>query len=162
LIAVELEAARFARFGIGRFRAAARAGHRVEVDIVHHGAVVVVLELDLDGVADAHAHERAGDLVVEGPVAIGGAVGELAGDLGGFQIDLDALRTARADRRRQVGRVAHDGDNAVLLFELGDGVRERHGPAHGLRLVFARLLDAGLRSAGVENICVSAFRHSRT
>ena len=44
---------------IGRLGAAARAGHGVEVDIVHHHAVVVVLQPHLDGVADAHAHERA-------------------------------------------------------------------------------------------------------
>jgi hypothetical protein len=45
----ELEAARLARPGVGRLGPAARSGHGMEIHIVHHRAVVVVLEANLDG-----------------------------------------------------------------------------------------------------------------
>ena len=54
----EFEAARLAGRRVGRLGAAAGAGDRVEVDVVHHDAVVMVLEMHFDGVADAHADER--------------------------------------------------------------------------------------------------------
>ena len=66
----------------------------MEVDVVHASTLSSwFFRLDLDRVADAHPHEGAGHLVVEGPVPIGGAVGELASHLDGLEIDLDPLRS---------------------------------------------------------------------
>ncbi|MBV6487868.1 MAG: hypothetical protein GHHEDOFH_01822 [Pseudorhodoplanes sp.] len=140
----ELEAARRAGLRIRRLGAAARSGHGMEVDIVHQRAVFVVFQLHLDGVADAHADERAGDLLVEGPVAVGRPVGELAGHLDGFEIDLHALRAALADRLGQVGRAAHDRDRGIGFDDLAHVVGMRSRSACGLgaeRGVGARLGD---------------------
>jgi hypothetical protein len=45
--------------GEGGRRAAARPGHRVQVDVVRHLAVGVVLQVELHRVALAHADEAA-------------------------------------------------------------------------------------------------------
>jgi hypothetical protein len=105
----------------------------MEVDVVHHRAVVVVLEAHLDRVADADPHERTRHLVVEGPVTVGRAVGELADDFGRIEIDLHALRTTRPDWGWQIGWIAHDRDSAIALDMTGGRMGVRHRPARLLR-----------------------------
>ena len=134
----EFEAARFAGRRVGRLGAAAGAGDRVEVDIVHHDAVVMVLEMHFDGVADAHADERPRHLLIEGPVAIGRAIGEIARHLDGFKVDLDAPRPPAANRWWQIGRIAHDRNRTIGLNDLADLVRQRRRAICGLRMVHAR------------------------
>ena len=108
--------------------AAARTGHRVEVDIVLHPAVFVVLERHLDGVADPHPHEGSRHLAVEGPVAVGGAVGEIGDALDRVELDADDLRVAACDRCREVGR-RHDDRRRHRLV---DGVGKRCIARRGL------------------------------
>src|SRR3546814_5653331 len=51
--------------------AAAGTGGRMEIDGMHHDAVGGILEMNIDGIADPDAHERARNLAIEGPVDIG-------------------------------------------------------------------------------------------
>src|SRR5262249_55009253 len=74
----EFETARLARSRIGRLGAAARAGDGMEIDVVHHDAVVMIFELYFDRISNPDADEWSRHLLVEGPVAIGRAIGEVA------------------------------------------------------------------------------------
>src|SRR5262249_45654091 len=80
----------------------------VEIDRMIHEAGLVVFEMDLNRVADAHADEGAGYLAIECPEIVGDLVVQLPFELDGLQVDPDDLRWPGADGRRQVGRVAHD------------------------------------------------------
>ena len=136
----EFEAARFAGRRIGRLGTAAGTSHGVEVDVVHQDAVVMVFQTHFDRIADAHANERPGDLLIERPIAIGRAVGEIACHFNGLEIDPDALWPAAANRRRQVGRIAHDRNGAVGLYDLADLVCRQHRSIGRLSMVrLARL-----------------------
>ena len=88
--------------------AAAGSGDGVEVDVVHHHAVDSVLERHFDGIADAYTNKRSRHLLVEGPVAIGGAVIQLASYLDGIEVDLDRLWPSATDRPGEVGGIADD------------------------------------------------------
>jgi len=111
----------------GRDAAAARPDHRMEIDVVHHRAVVFVVQMHFHRVADAYADKRAGDFLVKRPILIGRTVDELACDLDGVEFDLHALRTALADRRRNVGGITHDVDRRIALDDLVRRMRQRHG-----------------------------------
>src|SRR5215831_11642983 len=104
----EFKTARLARSSVGRFGAAARAGDGMEIDVVHHDAVVMIFEAHFDGIANPNADKWPGYLLVEGPVAIGRAIGEVARHLDGLELNFDASRRTAADRRRQVGGIADD------------------------------------------------------
>src|SRR5262249_54811756 len=80
----------------------------MEIDRVVHEAGLVVFEMDLDRVADAHADEGARYLAVEGPEIVGDLIVQLPFELDGLQVDADDLRWPGADGRRQIGRIAHD------------------------------------------------------
>src|SRR5262249_17178475 len=96
------------RLGLREFGPAARASGGMEIDRVIHEAGLVVFEMDLNRVADAHADEGAGDLAVECPEIVAGLVVQLPFELDGLQVDPDDLRWPGADGRRQIGRIAHD------------------------------------------------------
>ena len=83
-------------------RAAARAGRGVKVDRMHHRAVAGILQMNVDGVADAHADERPRHFAVEGPVAKRGRFSEAAFHLRRQKIDAHRLRVALCQRRRQI------------------------------------------------------------
>src|SRR5215813_1895656 len=53
---------------------AARAGCGMKIDRMYHRAVVGILQVNVNRVADAYANERTGHLSVEGPVAEGCAL----------------------------------------------------------------------------------------
>jgi hypothetical protein len=91
-------------------------------------------------VADAHADEWPGHFLIECPVTIGSAVGEVACHLDGFQVDFDAPRPTAANWRREVSRIAHDGDWAIRLCNLADLVRRQDRPICRLRTIDARFL----------------------
>src|SRR4029079_15587063 len=94
----------------GALRAAARAGDRVQVDVVRHGAGLVVLEMQLDEVTLTNADEAAGDGASEGPHVVRHAVGETHRLLDDVDVD-DDLRGVRArDRWRHVWRLGEHGD----------------------------------------------------
>jgi hypothetical protein len=80
----------------------------MEVHIVLHPAVLVVLHAHLDGVADPHPHERPGHLAVEGPVTVGGAIGEVAYPFDGLKLDTHCLGVPLPDRGREVHRGTHN------------------------------------------------------
>ena len=117
-----------------RDAAAARSGHRVEVDVVRHDAVGRIIEVDLDRVADTDSNERSGHAPVEGPVMISRAVGELTGHLDRLQADPDRLRTAALERPRQIGRVAGDIDDRRIRG------RVRMLAGHGGRRIRGRIV----------------------
>ena len=64
-----------------------RARHRVQVDRVDHAAALMVLEVQLDGVAQTHTQKRPGDLAVERPVVVRRLVREPADELHGLQVE---------------------------------------------------------------------------
>ena len=76
----------------------------MEIHRVDHVAFGRVLQMHVDSVADANAHERTRHLAVEGPVAERGAFRETAFHLDGEQVQPHGFRIALADRRRQIGR----------------------------------------------------------
>jgi hypothetical protein len=96
------------RLGLREFGAAARTGGGMEIDRVVHEAGLVVFEMDLDRVADAHADEGARYLAVERPEIVAGLVVQLPFEFDRLQVDADDLRWPGADGRRQIGRIAHD------------------------------------------------------
>src|SRR5215469_11901842 len=96
------------RLGLREFGAAARTGGGMEIDRVIHEAGLVVFEMDLNRVADAHADEGAGYLAVECPEIVAGLIVQLPFELDRLQVDPDDLRWPGADRRRQISRIAHD------------------------------------------------------
>ena len=77
--------------------------------------------------------KEAGDFLIEGPVAIGGAVGKLAGHLDRFEVDLHALGAhayrSAAEARSDRGR----WKRAVRFGDLGTRVCMRHRAARRLR-----------------------------
>ena len=75
---------------------------------MHHHTVVVIFEVHLDGIADAHAQEWAGHLAVEGPVVVSSLIVELADELDCVEIDAHHLRGAGMEGPRQIGRIAND------------------------------------------------------
>ncbi len=116
----ESEAFGCARIGHGGDTAAAGPSHGVEVDIVLQPAVFVVLEAYLHRVANAHPHERARHLSVEGPIAVGSAIVEIAHPLDGLKLDAHGLRYTIPDCSRQIGRCPDDRGGSY-----GDSMRER-------------------------------------
>src|SRR5262245_34171799 len=104
------------RLGLREFGAAARTGGGVEIDRVIHEAGLVVLEMDLNRVADAHADEGARHLAVECPEIVGDLIVQLPLELDRLQVDPDDLWWTGANGRRQIGRIAHD-----LRSYRGDG-----------------------------------------
>ena len=84
------------------------------------GALRGVAERQLDGVALTHADHRPWHRPAEGPVGVGGPVGELALHLHRLELDADGRRAAVADRRADVGGVTGD-----------DGCRPGLGGGHG-------------------------------
>ncbi|KGS79764.1 hypothetical protein X947_4295 [Burkholderia pseudomallei MSHR7334] len=101
---LEREARFVARRGEARRRAAARARHRVQIDVVRHFAVRTILEMEFDRVALPHADEVAGHRAAEGPERVVHAVGDRQHFLDHFEIDDDLRRVAARDRRRHVRR----------------------------------------------------------
>src|SRR5262245_24446633 len=100
----------------------------------------MVLQAHFYRVADAHADEWPGHFLIECPVTIGSAVGEVACHLDGFQIDFDAPRPTAANWRREISRIAHDGDWAICLYDLADLVRREDWPICRLRTVDPRFV----------------------
>src|SRR5262245_55862716 len=101
-------------------RAAARTRHGVQVDVVRHLVVLVVLEIELDGVTLAHANELAGHGAAEGPERVANALGDLHLDLAHLEVDADLGRSLapgwlRHERRR---RELRDGRNAYGRTEV--------------------------------------------
>jgi hypothetical protein len=84
-----------ARRGEARGRAAARTGDAVQVDVVRHLAAGMVLEMELDRVALAHADEAAGHRAAEGPERVLHALGDLTFDFLHFELDDDLGRRVR-------------------------------------------------------------------
>ena len=116
------------------------SGHRVEVDVVRHRAVVRVQHRELHEVALAHADEVARHLAAEGPEGVVDAVGEAHGLLDALELDLDPGGVPAGDRGRHGGG---EGDLGHLLAdELGEGAH-RHGSS-------ATFGGAGLRGAAGE------------
>ena len=109
---LEAETLAFARRGNGRRGATAGSGNGVEIDVVRHCAVMGILHRHFDRVANANTHKRSRDFAVEGPVMIGRTVGELAGELDRFKIDLDRRRSAAGERSGKIGSVANDVGNS--------------------------------------------------
>ena len=70
------------------------ARQSTEVEWRELGGAIV----NFDGVADAHAEEGSGDLIVEGPVGVGGAVGELTDDFSRFEVNAHNLWFAVTER----------------------------------------------------------------
>jgi hypothetical protein len=68
----------------------------MEIDIVHHDAVVMILEMHFHRIADTYTDEWAGNLLIEGPVTVRCTVGELACDLDGFELE------GRSERARSI------------------------------------------------------------
>ena len=98
--------------------AAARPGRRVEVDVVHHRAVFVVLQVHFDVVADANANERTGDPPVEGPESVSGIAVETRLQLHGLEIDAHLFGPGSLDRRRKVGRIMGDVRHPLELVHV--------------------------------------------
>ena len=72
--------------------------------------------MDFDGIADAHAEEGSGDLVIECPIGVGGAICELTYDFGRFEIDAYYLWFAIANGGGDLCRVTDDVCAAVIGF----------------------------------------------
>ena len=98
-----------ARRGEARGRAAAGPGDAVQVDVVRHLAVGMVLEMELDRVALAHADEAAGHRAAEGPERVLHAFGDLACSTSlHFELDddLGRVRCGRWAAARAAGLVS--------------------------------------------------------
>src|SRR5215831_10872445 len=87
------------RLGLREFGAAARTSGGMEIDRMIHEAGLVVLEMDLNRVADAHADEGAGHLAVERPEIVGDLVVQLPFELDRLQVDPDGGRARMGDGR---------------------------------------------------------------
>ena len=98
----------------------------MEIDVVHHPAVFGVLEADLHGIADADPHHGSRHLAVEGPVAVARAIGQLAHQLDGLQIDLNGFGLPPAYGRGQVRWRADDADG-LGFFRRAGCVTDRQG-----------------------------------
>src|SRR4051812_25068180 len=89
-----------ARPRLREVRSTTWTGGAVEVHRVIHEAVVVVLEMYLDRVADTHADEGPGYLPVERPEIVGDLIVQLSLQLDGLQVDSYDLGLTRTDGRR--------------------------------------------------------------
>ena len=103
-----------ARIGLGKFGAAARAHGRVKIDRMDHDAVVIVLEVHFDRVADAHAQHRARHFAVESPVIVGRLVGQLALKLRPCVRSTRTICGASSADRREAGRLGHGETSAAV------------------------------------------------
>src|SRR5262245_43829692 len=92
----------------GVYRATARASDGMEIHRVIHYAAGIVLEMNFNGITDAHAEEWAWDLSIECPIGEGRAIRELTDDFHCFEVNAHVGRAAAANRAGQVGRVARD------------------------------------------------------
>ena len=93
------------RRGEARGGAAAGPGDAVQIDVVRHLAAGVILEMELDRVALAHADEAAGNRAAECPERVGDAFGNRLFDFDHFEFD-DHLRGLLAIGRRRHQRRA--------------------------------------------------------
>ena len=115
------------RRGEARRRAAAGTGDAVQVDVVRHLVVRMVLQMELDRVALAHADEAAGHGAAEGPERVAHALGDLLLDLADFEFDdhlgrMSAVRRRRHVRGRGQHRVYGRSDRGTLIpFHRGRG-----------------------------------------
>ena len=94
------------RIDLQRRSASAGTGGRVKIHGVDHVAVGGVLEMNVNGIADADANEWAGYLAVKRPVAECGRFREPAFLFNGEEVEPDGLGVSFAERRRQIGRFA--------------------------------------------------------
>ena len=110
-------------------RAAARAGHGVQIDVVRHARSRVIVEVQLDDVALAHADETAGGIAAECPERVFDAVGKPLGDLAHLEIHDDLRRVTPADGRRNIRRWHEHGelDRQIRRKRRATGFRDRGG-----------------------------------
>ena len=97
--------------------AATRTGHRMQIDVVRHGVVGVIHEVELHPVATAHSDHRPRHRSSEGPEGVVHPVGDLPGHLA----DLD-VHHHLGGRAPAGGRRSHRG-HAELGFHHGKGIR---------------------------------------
>ena len=76
----------------------------MQVDVVRHLVVGVVLQVELDRVALAHADELAGHLAAEGPERVVDAVGDRHLDFLHLELDDDFRRLRARHRGRDLRR----------------------------------------------------------
>lgn len=108
---------------LGERGAAAGAGHRVQVNRMDELAGGVVLEGHLHRIAHADAVHGSGDFAAEGEVVVGGAIGQLPGDLHRLKADAMGDGTPAADGGRNFRGVADDAhglDLGLLSGTLAD------------------------------------------
>ena len=75
----------------------------MQVDVVRHLAVGMILEMELDRVALAHADEAARHRAAESPERVSDAVGDRLVDFDHFELDDDLGRLFAIGRRRHHG-----------------------------------------------------------
>ena len=107
---LEGELRRMPRGGERRRRAAARAGDRVQVNVVRQLARRVIRERELDEVALADADEAAGHITAEGPEEILHAIGQLLHHLAHFELHDDLGGVGAVEGRRHLWGLGQHGD----------------------------------------------------
>ena len=112
---LERELRLVARRREARGRAAAGSGDAVQVDVVRHLAARVILEMELDRVALAHADEAAGHGAAESPERVRHAVGDLLVDFDHFEFDDDLGRLLAIGGRRHLRRTGEHRVHRLAL-----------------------------------------------
>ena len=95
--------------------AAAGTCHAVQVDVVRHLARGMILQMELDGVALAHANEAARHGAAERPERVLHAFGNFEVDLFHFEIDDDFRGIVAVRRRRHFRRTRQDRLDRLAL-----------------------------------------------
>jgi hypothetical protein len=78
-------------------------GHGVQIDRMREFAIGGIFQVQLDGIADAHPHERPGHRAVEGPKYIFYPIGKRRTLFNGLEFDDYLCRRAPGDGRWDIG-----------------------------------------------------------
>ena len=92
-----------------RGSSAARAGDRVEIDVVRHFAVLVIVQVEFHLVPFADADEFSGHIAAEGPKDVLNAVGQAFANFLDFEIDDDFGFLLSGEWRGDVWGGSQDG-----------------------------------------------------